>query len=443
MSQAAEALNHDPDQVPGNTTSAAAGQQAEPGPAGAGHTPVPLRRNAGFRMLWIGQLLSDTGSTAGAIAYPLLILALTHSPAIAGVAGSVTAVVQILLGLPGGALADRLDRRRTMIACDLIRAGVLAVLGVLVLLHEVDWLVVLAVAIVDRAGSVIFDPAANAALPGIVADQQLEEAWAATEARSYAASLAGPAIGGALYGLGRAIPFLGDALSYLVSAGTVSRIRGRFRAEPTTERTGLWREAAEGIRLVRRNPLLRAVVIQAPLINFAFTGVIFTITLALRRNGTSAGAIGLAQAGIMAGGLLGAIIAPKLQGRLRLSQLIVALAVSSTALFAMSALLLPSLFVAVPVAIALLLSPTGNAALFAALLRAAPEEMRGRVNSTVLLAATALAALAPLASGLLIQHMSGRFALLFFTVAIGAAALLCIFSRGLRAAESPDAGVTA
>jgi MFS family permease len=408
--------------------------------AGGGPAPLPLRRNSGFRMLWIGQLLSDTGSSAGTIAYPLLILALTRSPAIAGVVGTVTATVQILLGLPGGALADRLDRRRTMIGCDLIRAAVLAALGVLVLVHEVNWLVVLAVAIVDRAGSVLFDPAANAALPGIVADRQLEAAWAAIEARGYAASLAGPALGGVLFGLGRAIPFLGDAASYLVSAGSVTRIRGRFRAERASERTGLWREAADGIRLVRRHPLLRAVVIQAPLINFAFTGVIFTITLALRRDGTPAGAIGLAQAGIMAGGLVGAFIAPRLQGRLRLSQLTVTLAVSSTVLFAMSALLLPSLFVALPVAIALLLSPTGNAALFAALLRAAPEDMRGRVNSTVLLAATALAALAPLASGLLVEHLSGRFALLFFTVAIGAAALLCIFSRGLRTAESQGAG---
>lgn len=185
----------------------------------AAAAPVPLRRNSGFRMLWIGQLLSDTGSTAGTIAYPLLILALTHSAALAGVVGTVTATVQLTLGLPGGALADRLDRRRAMIACDTIRAAALALLGVLVLLHTVNWLVVLAVAIVDRAGSVIFDPAANAALPGIVADQQLEEAWAATEGRSYAASLAGPAIGGVLYGLGRAIPFLGDAASYLVSAG--------------------------------------------------------------------------------------------------------------------------------------------------------------------------------------------------------------------------------
>ncbi len=163
--------------------------------------------------------------------------------------------------------------------------------------------------------------------------------------------------------------------------------------------------------------------------------MIFTITLALRRHGTSAAAIGLAQAGIMTGGLIGAIVAPELQGRLRLSQMVVTLAVSSTVLFAAAAFLLPSLLVALPVAIALLLSPAANAALFAALLRTAPEEMRGRVNSTVLLAATALAALAPLVSGLLIQHLSGRFALAVFTVAIGAAAVLCMVSRGLRDAE--------
>ena len=52
--------------------------------AAAGPGPVPLRRNSGFRMFWIGQLLSDTGTEIGLLAYPLLILALTHSPLIAG-----------------------------------------------------------------------------------------------------------------------------------------------------------------------------------------------------------------------------------------------------------------------------------------------------------------------------------------------------------------------
>lgn len=391
-----------------------------------------MRRNRSFRLLWVGQLLSDTGTEVVFIAYPLLILALTHSPAIAGVVGTAQLVVQLALGLPAGALSDRLDRRLTMIACDGIRAGLLALLGALVLLHVVTWPIVLVVAVIDGAANVLFNPAANAALPGIVANEQLEQAWAATEARGYAASLAGPAVGGFLFGLASAIPFLGDAVSYLISLGTVAGIRGRFRTERSSERKGLLREAAEGIHLVWQHPLLRAVVIQAPLVNFAFSGVIFTITLALRRHGTAAGVIGLVQAGIAVGGLAGALIAPRLQRRLRLSALVIGLTTIGTALFAVAALLLPLALVALPVAATLLLAPTANAALFAAMLRAAPEDMRGRVNNTVILAATALAALAPLTAGLLVQHFSGRWAMLAFAATMGISAVISLALPGLR-----------
>ena len=402
--------------------------------------PVPLRRNAGFRMLWIGQVLSDTGTSAALIAYPLLILALTHSAALAGVVGTVRLVVQLVLGLPGGALADRFDRRLTMIICDIIRAAVLALLVVLVLMHLVSWPVVMVVCVIDGGANVLFDPSASAALPAIVDDSQLEQAWAATEARSYGASLVGPVLGGFLYGLGSAVPFLADAVSYLVSAGTVSRIRGRFRPERTGERKSLWYEVGEGLGVVWRNALLRAVLIIAPLTNFAFTGVIFTITVSLRQNGVSPGIIGLAQAGIMAGGLLGAIAAPKLQGRLPLWQLVIWLTGSATVLFTVAAFVLPSPLVAIPVAITLLLSPTGNAALFAAMLRIAPENTRGRVTSTVIQGATALAALAPLTAGLIVQHVSGQWALGAFAAAIGIAAFMCIALPWLREAESEAGG---
>jgi len=403
--------------------------------------PVPLNRNPGFRMLWIGQLLSDTGTSVALIAYPLLILALTHSAGIAGAAGTARLIVQLVIGLPGGALSDRFDRRLTMIVSDAFRAGLLLLLAVLVLLHHASWPVVMIVAVFDGAANVLFDPAANAALPGIVADSQLEQAWAATEARSYAASLAGPALGGVLFGLGSAVPFLGDALSYLVSVGTVSRIRGRFRPERSANRTSIWQDVGEGLRLVWHNGLLRGVVVQAPLINFAFTGMIFTITLALRQHGTSPYVIGLAQAGVGVGGLLGALVATRMQGRFRLSQLTIALTVTGTALFGVAALLLPSALVAAPVAIAILVAPTANAALFAAMLRAAPENLRGRVNNTVILAATGLAALAPLTSGLLVEHVSGRWAMLAFAVTLGVAALVAITFRGafdVAATDSPD-----
>ena len=151
---------------------------------------IPLRRNRNFRMLWAGQVLSDLGSEFGTLAYPLLILALTRSPVIAGAVGTVTAIVAFAVRLPAGALADRLDRRRTMIVCDGARTIVLAALAVAVALHRIVWPVVLVVAVVDRVGDTLFTPASTAALPSIVADEQLEGAWAATEARQYAASWA-------------------------------------------------------------------------------------------------------------------------------------------------------------------------------------------------------------------------------------------------------------
>jgi MFS family permease len=387
-------------------------------------------------MLWIGQLLSDTGSQIGTLAYPLLILALTHSAVLAGVVGTVRAIALFCLQLPAGAWSDRLDRRLTMIICDVIRAVVLALLAVLIALHAAHWPVVLAVSVIEGGANAIFYPAATAALPAIVSDGQLEEAWAATEARTYGAGLAGPALGGVLFGLGQAVPFLADAISYAASFATVSRIRGRFRPKETAERKALWREVADGLRILWRVPLLRAVMIAAPLVNFAFNGVLFTITLALRQHGTSATVIGLVQAAIAVGGLLGAMIAPRLQGRVRLGTLVTGISLAGAALFVAAALVIPSPLVALPVGLDLLLAPTANAALFAAMLRSTPEEMRGRVSNTVLMVATALTTLAPLVAGLLVQHASGAWAVGAFAAAMTVAAALSLILPGLRNAES-------
>ncbi|MEU0068868.1 MFS transporter [Streptomyces sp. NPDC006332] len=396
---------------------------------------TPLRRNKGFRMLWIGQLLSDTGTQISGIAYPLLILALTHSVVLAGLVGTVRAVALLCLQLPAGALSDRFDRRLTMIICDVVRAVLLALLGILIVLDLASWPVVLAVSLIEGAAGAVFDPSAAAALPGIVPDGQLEQAWAATEARAYGAGLAGPAIGGALFGVGRAVPFLADALSFAVSFSSVSRIRGRFRPENAAGRTSLWREVTDGLKLVWQVPVLRAAVIQTPLVNFAFSGVIFSITLAMRQDGTSTAVIGLVQAAIAAGGLLGAVVAPRLQGRTRLATLATTITLAGALLFGAAALLIPSPLVAAPVALALLLAPAANGALVAAVLRSAPEEMRGRVISTVMMAATALAALAPLIAGLLVQHVSGAWAVGAFAATTAAAAVLCLILPGFRNAR--------
>ena len=84
---------------------------------------VSLRRNGEFVLLWGGiQALSGLGSQISQIAFPLLVLAVTGSPAKAGIVGFAQQLPIALLALPAGALADHLNRKRLMIACDAIRA---------------------------------------------------------------------------------------------------------------------------------------------------------------------------------------------------------------------------------------------------------------------------------------------------------------------------------
>jgi hypothetical protein len=117
------------------------------------------------------------------------------------------------------------------------------------------------------------------------------------------------------------------------------------------------------------------------------SAVIFTIILALRKHGTPTEVIGLVQAGVAVGGLAGALVAPRLQGRLPLSSLAVGISFAGALLFGAAALVVPSALVALPVALALVLAPAANAALFAAMLRVTPGVFAATMTAGALLAA--------------------------------------------------------
>src|SRR3954453_8357787 len=104
-----------------------------------------MRRD--FWLLQGGQLLSEAGSQSTAIAYPLLVLAVTGSPSKAGIVAFARVVPQALLGLFAGVAADRYDRRRVMIAADLVRAA-----AVVVLAFGVPFAVIALVAFVEGGG---------------------------------------------------------------------------------------------------------------------------------------------------------------------------------------------------------------------------------------------------------------------------------------------------
>src|SRR6185437_2873981 len=103
---------------------------------------LPLRRNRDFILLQFGQLLSSFGSSLSTIAYPLLTLAVTHSPAKAGYVSAMLFAPILVFGLAAGLAADRFDRRRLMIASDIVGAGALATIGWAIIAGDASlWLI--------------------------------------------------------------------------------------------------------------------------------------------------------------------------------------------------------------------------------------------------------------------------------------------------------------
>ncbi len=212
---------------------------------------VPLWRNRDFTLLWSSQVISTVGTRVTSVAYPLLVLLLTGSPALAGVVGFAQTLPFLLLYLPGGAWVDRWDRRRTMVVCEvgrMVALGSIAVTAVVGGVHAITIAQLAAVAFVEGSLFVLFDLAEGAALPRLVPAGQLPTAVAWNQARTQGADLVGQPLGGLLFAIAPALPFAVDSVSYLVSGGAVAAIRTRLQGERAATADRLRTRIAQGVR---------------------------------------------------------------------------------------------------------------------------------------------------------------------------------------------------
>ena len=184
-------------------------------------------------------------------------LAVTGSPAKAGIVEFASAAPILVLTLPAGALIDRWNRKRLMIVCDAIRAVAYASLVVAIVSGHVRFGHVVAVVVIDGCGFVFFGVAERTAVKYVVPDEQLQAALSRNQAREYAALLGGQPLGGLLYALGRAVPFLFDAVSYAVSVASLAFVRAQFQGARAAVRRRLLHEVREGIAWFWRQPFVR------------------------------------------------------------------------------------------------------------------------------------------------------------------------------------------
>lgn len=203
-----------------------------------------------------------------------------------------------------------------MVAADAARATATGALALALLGGRAPFIAVVAVALVDGTGYAFFAPAASGALRSVVPPHQLGDAAGAEQARMAAVRLAGPPLGGALYGLGRAVPFAVDAASYVCSLTSVLLMRTPFQEVREPETEPLRSRVAAGLRFVWGQPFLRIVGLLFALLNAVGLGLLLALVVVGRREGLSGGAIGALVAAIGAAMVVGSLVSPLARRRL-------------------------------------------------------------------------------------------------------------------------------
>lgn len=382
------------------------GEAAPPVADAAGPSPVPLRRNRDFLLLWSGAGLTLLGSRASSVAYPLLLLWSTGSASAAAVAGFAAQLPQLLVQLPAGALVDRWDRKRMMILCS---AGcALSAVGVVVAvaLGRV-WLPHLAAAaFVEGTLMVCYRLAERAGVRHVVPASQLTAALAGNEARGRAAGLIGQPAGSVAFAAVRWSPFALAGVAHLLSLAAVLLIRKPFQQpRRSAARRRIGPEIAEGVRWLWQRRFLRRITLLISGSNVVFQALALLPAFVLYEDGLSAGTVGVIAAISGAGGACGALTGGWTTRRLGLPVLV-------CAALAAWALLVPAL--------ALTRSPVVLGALFAGMsfvggvvnvaggiyqVEITPDALQGRVNSVLQLFGSGANSLGVLAGGLLLDAL--------------------------------------
>jgi MFS family permease len=394
-------------------------------------SPPPLHRNREFVALWIGNAVSWLGISISSFAYPLVVLQATGSAAKAGLVGSVLTATTFFLRLPAGALTDRWDRKRIMIVCDGGRAAASASLALALAFGHFHLWHVLIVAFLEGSLGTLFGPAESAAVRRVVAPEQRREAVALNTSRAQLPGLIGPPLGGALLSASRALPFVADAISYVVSLLAVLLIRTPLR-DPPSEHDDT-RSIFDGIRWLWQRPFLRALLVWMGLGTLAFGGIGLVILVLARNRGASSLELGVMFSIMAIGSVAGALATPRLITRFSGRTLVVALAWT---LAAAMLLLLPArspYLIGLLGAVANFLVPAVGAVLFSTIATDAPDHLQGRTTAGAIQISSMPAPLAPLAAGLLLGAVGARHTVMVYGAFLVAIAVVATLSRGLKA----------
>jgi MFS family permease len=281
---------------------------------------VPLRHRD-FRMLWSGMTVSLIGDGIFYVALAWQAYTLSNAPSALSTIGVAMTVPHLVFLLVGGVVSDRFDRRRVMIAADALRALAVGVMGLLAVSGRLELWHLLALSGVFGAGTAFFGPAFDAIVPGLVPNDQLNQANSLDQlVRPVAQRMIGPALGGWIIAVGGSAgaAFLVDAVTFAISIACVMLMRGSASPESDDEHTSMVSDIREGFRYVRSQVWLWGTFLAATLGYLIFWGPSEVLLPFVVKNdmGGSAADLGM----ILAAGGVGAMFAAIVMGNRQIPQ---------------------------------------------------------------------------------------------------------------------------
>lgn len=273
-------------------------------------------RSRTFLWLWLGQTVSTIGDRMVFIALALYVTQRTGSPEQVGVVLAANALPMVLFLLLGGVWADRLPRHQIMIATDVARFALHAVLAALIFTGGASLLAIVIIEALFGSAEAFFRPAYTALVPQTVPEELIQAASALSQTTANAAQFLGPALATALVaGPGAGWAFAVDSGTFLVSAGFLLMVRPRARGE-SAARSTILRELVEGFREVRSRAWVWVTI--SVFTGALLTGLapIFTLgaTVAEHEYG-SVSVFGVMEAVMGAGTLVGALVGVRWRAR--------------------------------------------------------------------------------------------------------------------------------
>ncbi|RMB01917.1 MFS transporter [Eilatimonas milleporae] len=387
--------------------------------------------------------LANTADGIAVLAWAWTASLLTRDPVLIGLLPAALRVPWVLFALPSGILADRADRRRLIVACDLLRTVGYGLAGAAILFslplgdpgadgpaNRGLYGVLVGLGCLIGCAEVARDNAAQAMLPSIVPPHRLEWAngWLAS-LETVGNSMLGPAAGAVLIALFLPLPFFAVAAAFLCAALVTASLSGRFRAGGRCRAS--WRaDPGAGVRFVARQPTLRVLVLNTGFWTFFAEMALIALILHVQEN-LNAGATtyGL----ILAAGATGGIAVSPLLKRFRAAALAQWMTMASAPLFLLIAFAPDAVAVAGVMFVFHLIGVVWNALSISYRQRVVPDDIRGRVNSVYRLFAWGMMPLGLLASGHIVnwgeRYLTRHSALtLPFLVAAFGIALVAILS---------------